>query len=896
MTITASLGKSLECCAASRVAVLHQTRAAPTAQDQAIRAGTTRPIKVTDLELLAPIEGLSRLDGYESAKLLVRLGGTPLGWTTVPVLDGHCDARTLVSAVRRDLLEPLVRELVHRRLGEPLTDDALGIHELLVFVPRQVARVRPAISVAVCTRDRPAELDLCLAAMARLSLPPAEVIVVDNAPSSDATERLVRERHPQVRYVREPRPGLDWARNRAIAEARSEIIAFTDDDVIVDEGWTTALADLFAEAPHVFAVTGLVVPYELETAAHQDFENYGGFGRGFSRAWHLAGSHHGAGRFGTGANMAFRRQLFERIGTFDPMLDVGTASDGGGDLEMYFRILQEGYVLVYEPRALVRHRHRPESERLRKQMRDWGKGLFVYMRRVSDRYPGERRRFRQLTSWWIWRYIVRRYLLSYVRTTPFQRDLIVQEVRGALRSRRAYRDARRGAERIAREHGNVAESARAVASGERPADGRGAEAVAVRSVELAQELAPIVDIPGARAVQLYLMRDGRPVGTFEVPTEGQPLAPPQQRDVLADFFTPPLLKHRRQEIGDEVERWFERAGARGARGVAGSERPRSELTSIVVATFDRPDDLRACLRSLVAQVTQRPTEILVVDNHPASGRTPPVVAEFPSVQLLHEPRQGLSYARNAGITASQGAIVVATDDDVVMNPDWLDKLLAPFERDDVMIVTGNVLPAQLDTRAQQLFEHYGGLGRGFERVEAGGEWFGSWYREAVPTWHLGATANAAFRATIFTHPQIGLLDPALGAGTPTGCSEDTDLFYRVLAAGFTIVYEPTAFVWHHHRRDMPALKRQLYAYSKGHVAYNIKTWQEYGDTRALFHLALTLPKWQFKKLARWVRRSNGYPLALIMTEIAGNLAGPFALRRSRRNVRRLDAANKGITT
>ncbi len=878
------------------MAVFHETREAPTAQDEAIRAGIARPIKVTDLELLGPIEGLSHLDGYESAKLLVRLGGTPLGWTTVPVVDGHCDAQTLVSAARRDLLEPLVRELVYRRVSEPLTDDALNLEELLAFEPKRVSRVRPEISVAVCTRDRPDELDLCLAAIARLAMPAAEVLVVDNAPSSDATERLVRERYPNVRYVREPRPGLDWARNRAIAETQNEIIAFTDDDAIVDAEWTGALADIFADAPHVHAVTGLVVPFELETAAHQDFENYGGFGRGFSRAWHLAGSHHGAGRFGTGANMAFRRQLFDRIGTFDPMLDVGTASDGGGDLEMYFRILQEGYVLVYEPRAIVRHRHRPEPERLRKQMRDWGKGLFVYMRRATVRYPGERRRFRQLKSWWVWRYVVRRYLLSFVRTTPVRRDLIVQEVRGALRSRRAYRDARRGAERIARESGEVAELPRATPGGERPAGARGAESVAVRTVELGKKLEPITDLDGARAVQLYLMRAGRPVGTFEIATGGQPLSVPQQRDVLADYFTPPLLKHRRPEIGEEIERWFERTGAHGSSIAARRERSRSEMVSIVVATFDRPDDLRACLRAIVAQASARPSEIIVVDNHPSSGLTKPVVDEFPAVRLLSESRQGLSYARNAGITASGGAIIVATDDDVVMSPDWLDKLLAPFERDDVMIVTGNVLPAQLETRAQQLFEHYGGLGRGFERVEAGGEWFGSWYREAVPTWHLGATANAAFRARIFSHPQIGLLDPALGAGTPTGCSEDTDLFYRVLAAGFTIVYEPTAFVWHHHRRDMRALRRQLYAYSKGHVAYNIKTWQDYGDTRALFHLAFTLPKWQIKKLARWVRRSNSYPLALILTEIAGNVAGPFALWRARRRARRLDAANTEVTT
>jgi O-antigen biosynthesis protein len=150
-------------------------------------------------------------------------------------------------------------------------------------------------------------------------------------------------------------------------------------------------------------------------------------------------------------------------------------------------------------------------------------------------------------------------------------------------------------------------------------------------------------------------------------------------------------------------------------------------------------------------------EIIVVDNHPASHLTPTVVAEFSEVVLVNEPRQGLSYARNAGIVASKGRVIIA-DDDVSMPPGWLEKLVAPFARDDVMIVTGNVLPIELETSAQKLFEVYGGLQRGFKRCEADGNWFDSFKRKAVPTWKLGSTANAAFRATLFSDPQVGLLD------------------------------------------------------------------------------------------------------------------------------------------
>ena len=136
---------------------------------------------------------------------------------------------------------------------------------------------------------------------------------------------------------------------------------------------------------------------------------------------------------------------------------------------------------------------------------------------------------------------------------------------------------------------------------------------------------------------------------------------------------------------------------------------------------------------------------------------------------------------------------------------------------------------------------YGGLGKGFDRVEFGSGWFHH-RRSAVPTWLIGATANAAFRAAIFRLPGIGLMDEALGAGTPTGCSEDTYAFYRILKTGGTIVYSPDAYVWHRHRASMRDVRRQIYAYSKGHVAYHLTTLLRDADRRALVRLAYSFRK------------------------------------------------------
>jgi GT2 family glycosyltransferase len=310
--------------------------------------------------------------------------------------------------------------------------------------------------------------------------------------------------------------------------------------------------------------------------------------------------------------------------------------------------------------------------------------------------------------------------------------------------------------------------------------------------------------------------------------------------------------------------------------------------SVVVATYDRPDDLRQCLRSLTQQQTRHEVEIVVVDNHPQSGLTPPVVAAFPEVKLVSERRGGLSFARNTGFRASTGAILVATDDDVTMPPDWLEKLAAPFARSDVMMVTGAVFPFELETDSQIQFETYGGLGRGFEKQRYDRDWFDAFGRRAVPTWQIGATANAAVRASALRDPNIGYLDEALGAGTPTGCGEDTYLFYRVLKAGFAICYEPSAYVWHRHRRDAKALWRQIYAYSKGHAAYHVVTFLQDGDRRALTRLIAEVPIYLCRCLRSWALGYRKYPLSLILAQIWGHIVGPFSLWQSRRRVARLN--------
>jgi GT2 family glycosyltransferase len=531
--------------------------------------------------------------------------------------------------------------------------------------------------------------------------------------------------------------------------------------------------------------------------------------------------HGGTGKFGTGANMAFRRSVFADIGAFDPALDVGTCTNGGGDLDMFYRVLRSGRTLVYEPRALVWHRHRRTYAELRTQLANNGVGFYSYLVRNAIQDGTERSAFVRLAVWWFWYWNVRRFLVSWLKPGKFPRDLVTAELWGSIRGLFQYPRARRRAQQL----------------GEIAAIAPGANVATPRRVSIAE-----------------------------------------RRDALVAECTAALSASETEEI------------ARARLGVPHARRPArlapDESASIVVATRDRPDHLRRCLESLVRQKSGRPVEIIIVDNNPASGLTAAVLREFPTVRAIAEPRPGLSYARNAGIRASRGRIIVATDDDVTMHPGWLEELVAPFADPRVKVVTGNVLPADLSTPAQRLFEAYGGLGRGTHGYRVDTDWFWA-FRRAVPTWLLGATANAAFRADIFANPAIGFFDEALGAGTPAGCSEDTYLFYKVLRAGYAIVYEPRAFVWHHHRADMPSLRRQLFNYAKGHVGYQLTTLFRDGDLRALVRLCAELPRVYARRTAERLRGRSDYPLSLLAIEIAGTLAGPAAWWRSRRRAKRL---------
>jgi GT2 family glycosyltransferase len=265
---------------------------------------------------------------------------------------------------------------------------------------------------------------------------PFEVLVIDNAPRSDAT-RVVVEGTPGVRYLCEPLVGLDFARNCAMREATGEVLAFLDDDVVVDWNWARGLLRAWGENPDAGAVTGLVLPLALETPAQVLFEQRGGFRRGFlplrygPTAFRDPLHPCGAGQFGTGANMSIDLSLLRKLGGFDEALDTGRPLPGGGDLDIFYRVLRAGRMLVYDPRAVVFHEHRRELVGLRRQYHSWGVGLMAFLVKSMRSDRTMRPALRRLVLWWF-KYQLRRIFRRLRRREPTPLRMIAAEILGGV--------------------------------------------------------------------------------------------------------------------------------------------------------------------------------------------------------------------------------------------------------------------------------------------------------------------------------------------------------------------------------------------------------------------------------------------------------------------------------
>ncbi len=324
-----------------------------------------------DIDLAEWPPKLEGTAGHSRVMALIRWAGAPLG-----TLDFDSKA------------EPLTPALIWQRASEQLTQpllEAITRHVLKPATSTEQEGRHPVATLVICTRDRPDDLRRCLEWVQAHTVAPLELVVVDNAPARFPVEAAARSFG--ARYVVEPRVGLNRARQRGAIAAQGDIIIYIDDDVAVAPGWERALLSSFDD-PEVAGVTGLVLPFELTTSAQLLFEQHCGFSRGYQRQEYTltSGSPIGAARVGAGACMAFRRELVTGLGLFTAEMDAGTPTLSGGDTYAFYQLLSLGYRLVYEPLAVVRHRHRTSLRELQRTLYGYSVGTYCYLLRCLLRH------------------------------------------------------------------------------------------------------------------------------------------------------------------------------------------------------------------------------------------------------------------------------------------------------------------------------------------------------------------------------------------------------------------------------------------------------------------------------------------------------------------------------
>lgn len=229
------------------------------------------------------------------------------------------------------------------------------------------------VTAAIATLSRPDGLRRCLDAILSGTVLPAEVLIVDQ--SQDPATRLLIDHRPPgpvpVVYIHQGRLGLAASRNAAVAQARYNIVAVTDDDCVPDPEWIAALHAAF-EAPGPFAaVTGRVLalgpdvpglhPVSLRTAATpMEFS-------GKVMPWLV----------GTGGNCAVQREWVKRLAGYDERLGTGSPGQAAEDIDLFYRLLRAGARIRYEPKAVVYH-ERQSLERRRASRWSYGYGIGAF--------------------------------------------------------------------------------------------------------------------------------------------------------------------------------------------------------------------------------------------------------------------------------------------------------------------------------------------------------------------------------------------------------------------------------------------------------------------------------------------------------------------------------------
>jgi GT2 family glycosyltransferase len=229
----------------------------------------------------------------------------------------------------------------------------------------------PKVSVIVSTRNRPDDAVACVKTILANQYPAFELLVIDQSPQAEQQRAAAAVGPDQrLRWISTATRGLSVSRNLAVAAARAPILAFTDDDCRVSETWVADTTAEFDADPELALLFGRVVllpedrarGYAAEFEPEQRHELRGA----------LPEPHHA---WGVGANMAFRRAVFDKVGVFDTVLGAGAPFFAGEELDLTLRALAAGFKLAHTPSTSVVHLGVREGAEAGRLLRGYGIGL-----------------------------------------------------------------------------------------------------------------------------------------------------------------------------------------------------------------------------------------------------------------------------------------------------------------------------------------------------------------------------------------------------------------------------------------------------------------------------------------------------------------------------------------
>ncbi|WP_196073261.1 glycosyltransferase [Nakamurella alba] len=727
--------------------------------------------------------------------------------------------------------------------------------DLLPFPAGVPATDGPALAVVVCahTVDRLPTLRRLLGALRTELLAGDElVLVVDH---HDELLDLARALFPDTLVIgNSGTRGLSDARNTGAAATSAPVVVFVDDDAFPRPGWAAAWRTAFTD-PRTELAGGAVhadwqagrpawFPDELDWVVGCDYRGLPGDGAVI--------------RNPIGANMAVRRDALVQAGGFHTGLGrTGRVPAGCEETALGIRVAADR-----GPESVRRSTSPAVDHQVPAQ-----RGSLKYLLR---RCFHEGRSKARLAA-----------LVGTGAALSRERRFLVDTVLGGVR--RGLAGAAREPAAAARAGVLLAGTA-ATALGYLTTSRRPAPAAVEKSCKVPVVDLEITDIRSTPS-EIDLLPDG-PVSVL-LRRDDLPLA-----SVLLDPAT-----DRRAQIAEILGGALAPAVRTAPLPAAGGHL----MVSVVICTLGRDPRLVAAVDAVLRQSHGR-LELVVVDNDPDSGRVDALLAgiDDPRLRIVRAPVRGLSHARNRGLQEVAGELIAYTDDDALPDRHWIQQLCAVFAADrggQVGAVTGLVTPAELRTPQQLQFEQYGAFDKGAHRVL----WFagrlphdlgidgtigarGALYPYAGG--EFGSGNNMAFRTALLR--ELGGFDTALGAGSPAMGGEDLEIFGRTVRSGAVLVYTPAALVRHFHRDNPEDLRKQMFGYGVGMSA--VVTGALVSGPGPALKVLRAMPSALRVLLSptstKNAERGADYPRELVLIELAGYLAGPWRLLRSRRAARR----------